>query len=386
MALKERPNLEEDRQTGRKRPLYRSVSDAIRQRLVEGQLTAGARLPALRELASEFSVSTITIRQALQTLEREGRLHCIPGVGVFVRPTIPSRRAAEVTTIAFATIEIETAFTSLIARGIEDACQQHGWGMQLLNAQGDAHIEARNLSRLAKSGVNGAIILPVSDAENLEAMVQLKLGGFPFVMVDIQVTGLKIDSVSSDHEKGAYLATQYLLDHGHRRVTMLTQVPKMSSIAARIRGYEQALVDRGIEPLRDWKIWIDDAIMRREGVAGRRWLSACEAMLSALRRLEPPIAVLAHNAYSGWGVFEACRQAGVKIPTEVSVICFDDAEFNRAFDPPMTAVGQRAEEIGHAAVEALDRRLSAGTMDDPQQILIDVDIIERGSVASVDSQ
>jgi len=384
MALKERQNLEESSQTTRKRPLYRSVSDAIRQRLVEGQLAAGARLPALRELASEFSVSTITVRQALQTLEREGRLHCIPGVGVFVRPSIPGRQAVESTVLAFATIDLDATLSGQIAHGIEEACQERGWAMQLLNARSDPHLEARNLSRLAKSGVSGAVILAHSDAENLEAMVQLKLSGFPFVLVDFAVPGLKVDVVSSDHEKGAYLATEHLIKLGHRHILMVTEMPNLSSRVARIAGYERALVRHGIQPLWEWKLWIDEATVVRGCLSGRSWLGGCEAVLPALKRFEPPIAIFAHNAYSGWGVFEACRQAGRRIPQDVSVICFDDAEFTRALNPPLTAVAQRTNEIGRRAVEMLDRRLSTGTMDNPQQVAVDVDLVERGSVAAID--
>jgi LacI family transcriptional regulator len=303
---------------------------------------------------------------------------------VFVRPTVPVRRGTEVTTIAYATIEIDAAFTSQLAHGMEEACQQLGWSMQLLNAQGDTHLEARNLSRLVKTGVSGAIILPVSDAENLEALVELKLSGFPFVLVDLCVPGLKVDVVASDHEKGAYAATEYLLKRGHRQVLMVTQVPRFSSVGARIRGYEQALADHGLEAFRDWKLWIDDAVARRGGQEGKRWLGAREATLVALPKFEPPIAIFAHNAYSGWGVFEACRELGLSIPQDVSVICFDDAEFTRALNPPMTAVRQRTGEIGRAAVELLERRLSMGTMEDPQHLLVGVDIIERGSVACID--
>ena len=68
------------------------------------------------------------------------------------------------------------------------------------------------------------------------------------------------------------------------------------------------------------------------------------------------------------------------------MISFDDAEFTRALNPPMTIVAQRTGDIGWVSIETLERRMSAGTMDNPQQILIDVDIIERGSVASLNGQ
>ncbi|UCD28690.1 MAG: GntR family transcriptional regulator [Planctomycetota bacterium] len=367
----------------KKRPLYRSITDTLRQQLMDGDLAAGARMPALRELAKKFNVSTITIRQALRVLEQEGRLHCIPGVGSFVRPTLPRETATEQITVAFVTIEIEGAYTSEIAHSIEEECQQRGWGMQLFNAQGFPHLEARNLSRLAKTGANAAIIVPVSDNENLEEMVRLKLADFPFVLVDRSIPGLKVDVVASDHEKGAYMATDYLLSQGHRKILMVGYTIMSSSITARIQGYEQALIDHGLEPLREWKVWIKDEAILRGCREHRPWLGGYEAVKPLLKKIEPPIAVFAQNSYSGWGVFEACREMGLNIPQEVSIICFDDSEFKRALTPHMTAIAQRTYEIGRLAVELLESRLSRGNTDDPQQILVDVDLVERESVSSL---
>jgi DNA-binding LacI/PurR family transcriptional regulator len=371
------------KRSGRKNALYRSLTESLRQQLADGAMEAGGRIPPLRELAGKFNVSTTTVRQALRALEQEGQLHCIPGVGTFVRPVLPQRAATQQVTVTFATIEIEAAFTNEIAHGIEEACQERGYSMQLLNAQGDPQIEARNLARLSKSHSSGAIILPVSAEANFEAMVQLKLSGFPLVVVDRVIPGLRVDYVGSDHEKGARLATEYLLDHGHRRVFVLSQQPGvMSSVAARVRGYEEALVSRGIEPLREWKIWIDDKVIMEGFRQRKRWLGGREAALPVLEKIAPPVAIFAHNAYSAWGVFEACRDLGLNIPRDVSIVGFDDAEFTRALDPPLTAIAQRSREIGRIALNLLERRLTTAGTTEPQQVKVDVDLVERQSVAS----
>ncbi|MHC4674321.1 MAG: substrate-binding domain-containing protein, partial [Planctomycetota bacterium] len=220
----------------KKRPLYRSITDTLRRQLMEGNLVAGARMPALRELAKQFNVSTITVRQALRSLEQEGHLHCIPGVGTFVRPNLPNRASTEQITVAFATIDIEGAFTSGVAHNVEQACQQRGWIMQILNAQDNSDIEARNLSRIARSGVSGAIILPVGKSENLEELFKLKITKFPFVLVDRVIPGLKVDVVASDHQKGAYLATEHLLKRGHRQIVMVSEPITPTPVQARVRG------------------------------------------------------------------------------------------------------------------------------------------------------
>ncbi|MBI4580308.1 MAG: GntR family transcriptional regulator [Planctomycetes bacterium] len=369
------------RKATKRRPLYSSVCDALRRRLISGEIPGGSRLPPLRNLASQFKVSTITVRQALRTLEEEGHLQCIAGVGVFVHAAAPRRPATQQITIGFATIEIESAFSMHIAHYLEEACQQRGWGVQLYNAQGDPELEARNLARLVNSGLNGAIILPVNDPKNFEALVQLKLGGFPFVLVDRAVPGLRVDLVESKHEQGAYMATRHLLDHGHRRVLMVTQQVDLEPVGARMRGYDRALLDAGIEPLRAWKVWLDDAATSRGGREGKRWWGAHQAIIPVLRSIDLPVAVFAHNAYSGWGVFEACRDLGLNVPDDVSIVCFDHAEFLRALTPPMTAIWQATDIIARTAVELLERRLAGDAAGEPEHIQIDVELVERGSVS-----
>jgi LacI family transcriptional regulator len=86
------------------------------------------------------------------------------------------------------------------------------------------------------------------------------------------------------------------------------------------------------------------------------------------------------NSYAGRGLLTACRDLGLRVPEDVSVVCFDDTEFMEAFDPPVTVIAQRRREIGHAAVGLLERRLESGDAAEPQSVLIDVDLIERGSV------
>jgi len=367
----------------KRRPLYRAITDTLRQQLADGNLAAGTRMPTLRELAKQFSVSTITVRQALRALEQEGRLHCIPGVGTFVRPNLPQMAATQQITVAFVTIEIEGSLPSEIAHSIEQECQQRGWGMQFFNAQGNPHLEARNLSRITKSGANTAIILPVCDSENLEEMVKLKLADFPLVILDRAIPGLKVDVVASDHEKGGYLATEYLIKRGHKQIILVSEPAMSTSIAARIQGYERALVDNGLEPRREQKIWIDTNVHHRGCCEKKKWLGGYEAALNALKNFKPPMAIFAHNSYSGWGAFKACNELGSKVPQDVSIICFDDDEFIKALTPPMTAIAQRTYDIGRLAVEALEHRIAEGGKTEPQQTVVDIDLIERASVLDI---
>jgi len=370
-----------------KRPLYRSVADSLREQIVKGEYQPGAKLPTMRILTKRFDVSVITISKALRTLEKEGQVTCVPAVGAFVSLSENESSSSMLPRISFFTISLGTWFTSLIATSIDKACQKRGWSLQIHNAQFNPAIEKNYLAQYARLGSKGAIIYPVADDNNLETLFNLKISKYPFVVLDRPIRGLNVDTVLSNHEKGAYQATQYFLQHGHRRVFILTYpFGQLYPVDARMRGYEQALIDNGIIPNPEWKI-----IKTSRGDAFSienedPWMIWYEMMVPLLKSLNEPAAFFTLNANIARILLEVCRDLGVRIPEDVSIISFDDSELMQAYNPPITVIAQRTDEIGQAAVKLLDQRIQNGNSSEPRQLMIDVDLIERGSVSSLNSK
>ena len=372
----------------RKPPRYRAVAEALRRQVADGQLAAGVRLPALHELAEQFKVSTHTIRCAIRLLEREGCTYRVPAVGAFVRPEGAGSTARQ-TAVALVTYDIGGAFELGIARGIEQACRDRGWELQVYDSRSDPQAEVRSVERLCRNngGVRGAIIMPAGREENIESLFRLKLAGVPIVLLDRAIMGLRVDLVESDHEQGAYRAAKHLLDQGHSHVYMVTEPPVVSSIVSRIRGYQTAHRERNIDPKPEWMIWVDLEMSLRGVREEHRWLGGYHATLPALRDLKPPVAFFAMNDYIAWGLCKACQEVGLRVPQDVSVVCFDDSDITRAMSPPLTVVAQRTGDLGQKAVEMLERRVQAAGADfKPELVRVDVELIERQSVARLCEQ
>jgi len=383
-----RDETDKGAQSGTTEFLHRSVANELQHRVLEGQLLGGTKLPALRHMAEEFNVSTMTIRRALQTLEAEGHVYHMPGVGVFVRSDGPAVGEIGQKMLAFAATDLSSAFEMYIARGIEKACQEYDWAIQIFDAQLNTPLERRNISRIPNSGSMGAVILPTCSPENIDVLLKLQSSGYPFVLVDRTIPGLNTDLVESDHEHGAYQAVQYLIRNGHKRVLLLTPPPFLLSVAARIRGYERAMHDAGIELSEDSKVWTDPELQTVGVVENRRWLEGYTAILPVLKREQPPLAVFAVEDYICWGVYEACRELNLRIPEDVSVICFDNSDITMTMLPPTTVIAQQTDEIGRIAVQLLDARVRSDPQKDKLKktythTVIDTELIERQSVASL---
>ena len=97
--------------------------------------------------------------------------------------------------------------------------------------------------------------------------------------------------------------------------------------------------------------------------------------------MDGPAAFFALHSIAGRALVETCRDLGLVIPRDVSVVSFDDTEFMEAHQPPVTVIAQRAYHVGETAVELLERRLQGDRSAEPRHLLVDVDLIERGSVA-----
>ncbi|MHC4798792.1 MAG: GntR family transcriptional regulator [Planctomycetota bacterium] len=390
--MKDEPEqkMDADQQENDLFSLHQSVTNTLRRRVLEGHFSFGSKLPSLRKFAEEFKVSTMTVRRAFLSLEREGLLTRLPSVGVFARPNLPDKVTAH-KRVAYVSVDLNNAFDTALISGIEKACQNYGWSLQIFDAHLDVDTESRNIQRLADlaiHGSQGAIILPPWNPLNIDMLFRIQSDNYPIILLDRIIPGLKMDLVSSDHEGGAYLATNYLLQKGHSRIFMLTHQPLSSSVSARLRGYERALRETGIKVLPERKVFIDPETQDLGYSENKRWWGGYSAMLPVLKKIKPPAAVLAIDSYSSIGVYEACYELGLRIPDDISVIGFDDSEIVHMAKPPMTIIAQRTDEIGLAAVELLERRIGVVSNNDSHRtictnVTIDIDLIERQSVASL---
>ena len=110
--------------------------------------------------------------------------------------------------------------------------------------------------------------------------------------------------------------------------------------------------------------------------------------MPVLKKLKEPLGIFASDDCNAWGIYQACRELGLRIPQDVSVVCFDNTDISQAMVPSLTVVAQRTDQIAQKAVDLLEQRLrQIGTdhkhMHDYIHSVIDVELIERESVANL---
>jgi LacI family transcriptional regulator, galactose operon repressor len=247
--------------------------------------------------------------------------------------------------IALVIPDVSNPFFPVLARGAEAAAREAGYTVILGNTDEDFEEELAYIKALCSLRVDGALVAPCGtrSKQNLEL---LNRHGIPLVLIDRDVKGAHADVVRGESRKPARALTEHLIEHGHTRIGLITGPADVSTAHEREQGYRDAIRATG-----------QSVEMRRvcrtayTRLAGRR---AAEAMLADNPR---PTAVVTGNNFQAFGVLDAVRALGYRVPEDLAVVTFDDVEIV-ADAPFFTCAAQPAEAIGRAAVEQLVARLN----------------------------
>lgn len=253
-----------------------------------------------------------------------------------------------------------------LARGIEDYCERNGYCVILCNSDDNPDKQRSYLRVLLEKRIDGLIVASAGGDAGLAA--GLAAVRTPMVIVDRGLEGIDADSVRIDHEYGAWLATRHLLDLGHRDIACIGGPAHTSVAQMRLAGYCRALKEAGVEVPQERMLESDFTSTGGYNAAAR------------LLEKNPPSAIFAGNDVMGIGVLRAAAERNIRVPSELSVIGFDDIQMSRYVYPALTTVGQSILQLGEMAAELLLRRIATPALATDQRI-VTPSIVLRESTA-----
>jgi LacI family transcriptional regulator len=263
---------------------------------------------------------------------------------------IPSRLARGLSaqrtgTLAVIVPDVANPFFTLVVRGAEDVARRAGYRVILGDTRADLATEREVIEEMIAYRVEGIVIAPVSDRSR-DQLRRLAKFGVPFVLVDRTVPGIDADAVLGDSIDGARQLVEHLLSLGHRRIGLIVESDDVSTARDRRRGYEQALEAAGF-PL-DSSLVAEGTVDPEGGSDGMRRLLALE---------ERPTAVFTVNNLVALGAIEAAREAGLDVPDDIALVCFDDIAYASRLYPFLTVMDQPAETFGTMSTQLLLERI-----------------------------
>ncbi|MGQ9889626.1 MAG: GntR family transcriptional regulator [Aggregatilineales bacterium] len=351
--------------------LHTQVAAILKARIESGVWPNGASLPSEKELCAEFAVARGTVRQALQTLEREGYLRREQGRGTFVQLNGPADRAdrAQSRRLAFVVPYVRDSSVPSILIGFQQVAEQANFSVIFNHVNNDLKQQERVIRKLAAEHVAGIALYPV-DSENLplSLLASLAQAGIPLVLIDRYLRGAATDYVMTDHFGGAVRGVHYLFEQGHRRVGFVSWLSPAVSMEHRYLGYAQALAERDVP--------LDDRLVCRvEGYPAFDYARLTEYLSGPDR----PTAVFAGNDQIAIALYRAATSVGLSIPDDLSVLGFDNLDVSAHLEPPLTTLAQSFTQIGQTAADLLLRRLRGAASDYFEQITLPAQLVVRGS-------
>ena len=332
------------------------------------------RRPTIYDVARLAGVSTATVSRALNDT---GKI--APATRAAIDAAVeqlgyePNRIARSLVTRSTQTIalllpDIANPFYAALVSGIQHAALRHDHTMLLCTTEGDPEREEQYLNLLRAKRVDGALVdgllLPP------DRIARFVRDGFPIVCLDRDIDSASIPLVQVDNRLGGLLATEHLISLGHTRIAHVAGAAALGISDERFDGYREALVKTGITP--DPRL-VEDGRFSEEG--------GYEAVVRLIERAVPFTAVFAGNDLSAIGAIAALEEHGLRVPSQVSVVGFDDLRLAAYVRPALTTVRQPAGEIARLATEIL-MALTHGRTVDTMRHLLAPELVRRGSTAA----
>ncbi len=320
------------------------------------------------DVAAEAGTSVATVSRALNHNDRVdpelARRVLAAAKKLGYRPNAVARNLRRQRTSLWLLIisDIENAFFTSVARGVQDVAQRNGFSVVLCNADEDEGKEARYIDLAATEQAAGVVLSPHSAHTDV---TRLSGDSIPLVAIDRSLA-VPVDSVHTDSRDGARLATSHLIEQGWRRPACITGPRSAETAQLRRQGYSDALSEAGIRTRR-----VTHQPFHADG--GR----AGAARL--LDRPSPPDAFFVANAALALGVLHELRSRRLRPGVDVGLVCFDDAPWAPLVDPPISVVVQPAYQVGARAAELLAERIAGTVKGRPRSVVLPTELVVRAS-------
>ncbi|GGQ86074.1 LacI family DNA-binding transcriptional regulator [Streptomyces flaveolus] len=263
-------------------------------------------------------------------------------------------------TLGVVVADVENPYFARAVRGVTDVAAKAGLQVVLANSDENGETEKSAVQMFIERRVDGLVVAPAAaEHGHLDKAVA---SGVPVVLLDRVLAGAELDTVVVDNRGAAKAAVARFTGAGHRRIAVVTSASgdedsvrlapgaDIWTTTERLTGYRQALRAAGIPR--------EAELIRHTGY-DRTW--ARSAVLDLMSSDDRPTALFTTDNVATLGTLDALLDLGARIPDDVSVIGFDDAEWTTLVRPRLSVVGQPVQELGGLAADILVRRINGST-------------------------
>ncbi len=326
----------------------------------------------LKDIALRTGYATNTISRALKDkddigLETRKRIQETAREMGYIGDSIAGAlRSGLTSTIAVILGDISNPHFAIMVREIEASARSHHYSTIILNTDEDSEIELESIRLALGRKVDGIILCPTQKNEdNVLFLMKQKI---PFVLIGRHFPGLEAESVVCDDVKGGRMATEHLIERGHRRILFLNGPSRISSAVERLEGYREALEAAGIP--------YDGSLVREIPIVA----GDCRHVI--YRIVDEKVKFTAALAFSdliAWEAMYALQKRGLENPRDYAIVGFDNIQSKYYFPFPLSSIGSSKSTMARRAFNHLLRRLNSETELPCARNILDTRLVVRAS-------
>jgi len=312
-----------------------------------------------RALSEKIYVNPETKQRVMQAVDELG-----------YRPNMLAKglKEGKTRTIGLLIPDITNLYYARVMQNIEKYAVKNGYSLLLSNTNEDVGQEILAVDMLKERLVDGMIIIP--STSDIQHFLALQADGIPFVMLNRRFQD-DINCVSNDQRGGAYDAVKYLIEHGHRKISVVLRSFQKQIYQDRYEGCMEALYEHGLQDSERYFLLNVDTIED----------SRCQA-IEMLKREDRPTVFFVTNDMLVFGIYSAVSALNMNIPQDVSVMGFDNLPTSPYLVPPLTTYEHALEKIAGEAFRTLMRQINH-KQKMAEKIFLRGSIITRESVRTI---
>lgn len=339
----------------------RQLYEMLKEEIVSGKYASGDKLPSIRDLAEQNSLSKNTVNTVVAMLVNDGLAVIHEGNGTYVSSARQQVKMIGVLLFDFRqNMRVDTDILQHIQLNLP-----RNYYLSLMDTSNRYDVFCEALERMIAMKPEGFLILPprVRPTEQEAQRIRELLAERPTVMLNRTIDGLEADMYSMNLGRGIEKAFEYLAMSGKQRTAIVLH-DDYKFKTEEIEAYNRCCQKLGIHTCPEYAI---------------EWRSDMDDVASRIGAILPEIDSLICPDEILLGLQPLIHASGKEIPTQLSLIGVNDTVNSRLFSPPLTSIAFPVERIGRHAVNKLIKRIE-GTCDEPvKQINFEPELIIRNT-------
>lgn len=253
-----------------------------------------------------------------------------------------SLRSGRTNVIGVMVPSADISFFGSVIHGIEALANEKGFSVLIYQSNESRSYEVKGLEAFINARVDGILVSIAKDTTDYSHFVNIKKSGIPIVFFDRAKEDLNIPSVVIDDHKGAFIATEHLIDQGYKMIAHISGPGHMEVFRNRLEGYKAAL--------RKHKLPFNKELVYEGNVSIESGKDAIRKLLTVPGR---PDAVFAVEDFTALGVLKQLKDMNIKVPQEFGVVGFANELFSEHITPALSTFDQQTVQMGKEALGLL---------------------------------